>query len=86
MAHVIPCCTVYADSIESRHGTLCSLLHRHCFCSCLVNDSVAQDAGLRMIAEATVCGTVFAVLWRISHKREEAKVNEYYKKMRAQQE
>ena len=37
-----------------------------------------------MIGEATVCGFVFAFLWRASHNAEKKRVNDYYTALRAE--
>jgi len=45
----------------------------------------ARALGLQTIAEATVCGLVFAVWWRMSHIAEKSKYDKYYAQLRAEQ-
>ena len=39
----------------------------------------------RMSAEATACGTFFAVWWRMSHSAEKQKVDKYYAMLKTEE-
>ena len=41
-----------------------------------------QDLGVRMIAEATAVGLVFALWWRSTHANEKAMYDKYYANLR----
>lgn len=43
----------------------------------------ARQAGIQMIVEGTVLGTVMAVWWRYTHNVEKAKYDMYYANLRA---